>query len=80
MAKINSLQTIGIVVVVVSLLVGGVGTIACIYKGFVALHSAQNAGIGSVGDLLRNALFFTVGGIVGCVAGIVLLTVGRAKN
>ena len=80
MAKITTLRKVGIAVVLLSLLVGGLGTITCIYLSFTELQANENAGIGAVGDQLAHAVLFTAGGIVGCVVGLVLLIVGRSKS
>ncbi|PYT01324.1 MAG: hypothetical protein DMF63_00285 [Acidobacteria bacterium] len=80
MAKITTLQKIGIALLVLSPLIGITGAAASIYQSFSALEAAENAGIGSVGGLLANALVFTAGGLVGCFVGLVLFIVGRAKN
>jgi len=80
MAKITTLQKLGIAVLVVSPVVGLLGAVISVYSSFAALHGAKNSGIGAVGDHIRNALLFTVGGIIGCLIGLVLFFVGRAKN
>ena len=80
MAKITKLQKFGITVLVLSPVIGLLGTVASIYLSFSALDVAENSGIGAVGDHIRNALLFTVGGIIGCLIGLVLFFVGRAKN
>ena len=72
--------TSDIAVLVFSALIGMIGTVASIYLSFSALDVAENSGIGAVGDHIRNALLFTVGGIIGCLIGLVLFFVGRAKN
>jgi len=80
MAKLTTLQKFGIALLVVSPLVGFLGTVASILLSFSALETAENSGIGAVGDNIRNALLFTGGGIVGSLIGLVTFIVGRPKT
>ena len=80
MANFTTLQKIGIGLLIVSPLVGAIGSVGSIFSSFAALHTSANAGIGSVGGLLTNAILFTVGGIIGTVTGLVLFIVGRSKS
>jgi len=43
------------------------------------LEAAENAGIGPVGDSLRNAMLFTVGGLFGSAIRLLLIILGRSK-
>ena len=79
MAKITTIQKLGIVVLVVSIAGGLIGTILSIYLSFTALETAENAGIGAVGDKITNALFFSFGGIVGSGIGLLMFILGRSK-
>jgi len=80
MAKITNLQKLGITVLVLSPVIGLLGTVASIYLSFSALQTSENAGIGSVGSLLGNAILFTAGGLIGTIAGLILVIFGRSKN
>ena len=77
---ISKKQKIGVAVIVSSLVLGMGGTVWSIFSAFEALATAENAGIGAVGDPIRNALVFTVGGLVGTVIGVLLLIFGRANS
>lgn len=77
---ISSKQKFGVVVIVLSLVLGMGGTVWSIFAAFDGLATAENAGIGSVGDSIRNALVFTVGGLVGTIIGALMLIFGRAKS
>jgi len=79
MAKISGVQKIGIVVLILSFLIGIIGTVWSIYSSFGALDAAEFGGIGPVSDQIKNALWFSAGGFVGCVAGALLIVLGRAK-
>ena len=80
MAKLTTLQKLGIALIVVSPVVGLLGTVTSIYLSFSALAVAENSGIGAVGSEMTNALLFTVGGLVGSLIGLVMLIVGRPKK
>jgi len=73
-------QKTGLILIVASIVIGGVGTVWNVYGSFDALATAENAGIGAVGDSIRNALIFTVGGLVGAIGGALLLIFGRSKS
>ncbi|MGQ0540479.1 MAG: hypothetical protein ACT4O9_01355 [Blastocatellia bacterium] len=77
MSAFTKLQKIGLVVLIGSMLIAFGGTISNIYESFAGLAIAENAGIGPVGDSIRNALIFTVLGIFGLIAGIWMLIFGR---
>ena len=78
--SLTKTQKTGLIIIVASLVVGLVGTVWNIYGSFDALATAENAGIGAVGDSIRNALFFTAGGLVGMIVGGFLLIFGRSKS
>ncbi len=80
MAKTTALQKLGIGFIVLSPLVGLVGTAWSIYLSFTALETAETAGIGPVGDQIRNALMFSAGGIMGSALGLALFVLGRSKT
>ena len=81
MAKITTLQKLGIALLLISPLVGVLGTVISIYLSFSALDAAnQNAGIGAVGNQITRALLFSAAGVVGCLIGLVMLIVGRRKK
>ena len=80
MAKITTLQKLGIAVLVVSPVVGLLGAVISVYSSFVALHRAENSGIGAVGNEIAHAMLFLIGGVIGCVVGLVLFIMGRSKN
>ena len=73
-------QNVGLAVIVLSILIGAVGTAWSIYSSFAALDAAEFAGIGPVGDWIRNALVFSIGGFVGMLIGTLLLIFGRTQN
>lgn len=77
MSAFTKLQKVGLVVLIGSLLIGFGGMVWSIYGSFVALATAENAGIGSVGDSIQNALIFTILGIIGAIAGALMLILGR---
>jgi len=80
MAKITGLQKIGIVVLLLSFLIGMIGTVLSIYSSFSALDAAELRGIGPVGDQIKNALWFSLGGVVGCIVGALMIVFGRSKS
>ena len=79
MAKITTLQKLGIAVLVVSPVVGLLCAVISVYSSFAALHT-KNSGIGAVGNDIAHAIFFLVGGLIGCLVGFVLFIAGRPKN
>jgi biopolymer transport protein ExbB/TolQ len=79
MARMTATQKAGLAVLVLSPVVGLAGTAWSIYSSFAALESAENAGIGSVGDEIGKAVVFTVGGLVGSAIGLMLIILGRSK-
>lgn len=79
MPRITRSQKIGIVVLVLSFLIGSIGAAFSVYSSFAALDAAELGGIGPVGDQIKNALSFSLGGVGGCVVGAVLIVFGRPK-
>lgn len=73
-------QKLGIVLTLSSLLVGMAGTVLSIYQSFGAFELAENAGMGPIGDSLRNALIFTAVGLAGPIVGGLMLIFGRSKS
>ena len=80
MAKMTTVQKLGIVVMLVSIPGGLIGTVLSIYLSFTALESAENTGIGPVSDHIANALLFTAGGLVGSGIGLLMFILGRSKT
>ncbi len=80
MAELTTLQKLGMGLIALSPLVGLVGTAVYIYLSFAAMETAENAGIGAVGEHIRNALLFSAGGIIGSTIGLVLFILGRSKT
>ncbi len=67
-------------VIILSVFVGIAGTAWNIYSSYDALPSAETHGIGAIGDSIRNALFFSAGGLVAVFIGVILLVLGQAKK
>ena len=80
MAKITTLQKLGIAVLVVSPVVGLLCAVISVYSSFAALYGAKNSGMGAIGNDIAHAILFLAGGIIGCVVGLVLFVMGRSKN
>lgn len=80
MARMTAMQKAGLAVLLLSPVVGLAGTAWSIYSSFSALESAENAGIGRVGDEIRNALLYTLGGLIGSVVGMLMVWFGRSKS
>ena len=80
MAGLTGIQKAGTVIVVFSFLIGAIMTIWSVYSSFTALDTAEVDGIGRVGDRIRNALWFSAGGLIGCVAGVLLVIFGKARR
>jgi hypothetical protein len=82
MAKITKLQKFGITVLVLSPVIGLLGTVASIYsKIFPRYRGRKNAGIGSVGSLLgkcRSCLRLAVSSRT--IAGLILVIFGRSQK
>ena len=77
---LNSKQKTGMIVILASLVIGILGTVWNIYGSFEALQTAENTGIGAVGDSIRNALLFSAAGLVGAIVGAFLMTFGRSRG
>ncbi len=69
----------GVVLLIVSILIGLSGTIWGIFSSFDALRFNENAGIGAVGDGIRNALVSTIVSIIGSAIGVIIIIVGAIK-
>jgi len=80
MKAITKLQLIGVLLFVIFILGGIIGTFYGIYSSFGALDSAEHGGIGPVGDGLRTAIIFAIVAIVGSVIGIILFVVGTINR
>lgn len=71
----------GIIIFIVSLLAGVLGTVWGVYDSFDALKTSEGAaGIDAVGAGIRNALLWNIFGITGAVVGIILIVIGAVKN
>ncbi|HLA94103.1 MAG TPA: MotA/TolQ/ExbB proton channel family protein [Pyrinomonadaceae bacterium] len=79
MKGLTKLQLAGVILIIGSLLFGLGGTAWSVYGSFAALETAENTGIGPVGDHIRNALIFTVAGLVGAVSGVLIIIFGRRR-
>jgi biopolymer transport protein ExbB/TolQ len=77
MTRTTTLQKLGIAILVLSIVVGLIGTIWSIYLSFAAVETAESMGIGAVGDWVRYAVFFTAGGLIGAGIGLALFILGR---
>lgn len=77
MSAFTKLQKVGLILLLGSLLIGFGRTVRSIYGSFAALETAENAGIGPVGDSIQNALVFTAIGLVGVITGVLMLIFGR---
>lgn len=77
---ISRTQKIGLAIIILSLVIGTGGTGLSVYGAFFALETAEFTGLGPVTDSIRNALIFTIGGLVGSVIGALMLIFGRAKS
>lgn len=80
MKYLSKLQTIGLFIAVISLLLGMGGTVFSIYGSFDALDAAESSGIGRVRDEIRNAIYFTGVGLLGAVLGGILIIGGRRRS
>lgn len=78
--KINRRQLAGIVLFAGFSFIGFFGAFFGVYSSFAALEGAESAGIGAVGDGIRNALVSTVIGLAGSIVGVVLFVVGTVKR
>ena len=78
--KLTKVQKAGILVIVLSLVIGVLGTIWNIYVSFERLENAEGSGIGPVGDAIRNSLFFSAGVLVMILIGAVLVILGRPRK
>ncbi|HSK74125.1 MAG TPA: MotA/TolQ/ExbB proton channel family protein [Pyrinomonadaceae bacterium] len=68
----------GAVLFLGSIVVGILGTVWGIYSSFKVLGNSE-AGIGSVGAGIENALIFTVFAIIGSIVGMILMIIGGIK-
>lgn len=69
----------GIVIFLVSILIGVAGIAQGILRSLVALDQAENAGIGAVSSGIERALLFNLISLIGSVLGIVLIVIGAVK-
>ncbi len=69
----------GIIVFVLSIVVGFGGTIWEINGSFGALKGSESAEIGQVGAGIKNAVLFTVISLIGSITGVFLIGVGIVK-
>ena len=80
MKSIAKLTIVGILLVILSPIIGLVGTVWSIFGSFDALVQNESAGIGAVGGQLQKALIFTVCGIIGMTIGILMVIVGLRNS
>jgi biopolymer transport protein ExbB/TolQ len=70
----------GIIIFIVSILVGILGTVWGIYNSFDALKTNEGAsGIGEVGAGLENAVFASAFSLIGSLIGLILIVIGGVK-
>lgn len=79
MKSLSRITLVGIVLVTLCPLVGLAGTIWGIYHSFGAMVTNESAGIGAVGGGIWYALIFTICGLLGAFAGILLIVFGIRK-
>jgi biopolymer transport protein ExbB/TolQ len=79
MKSLSQTTRLGIVLVTLSPLVGLAGTIWSIYRSFGALATNESSGSGAVGAEILKALFFTICGLLGAFAGILLIVRGTRR-
>lgn len=76
----SKLRNISLAVIALSLLLGVIGCVGGLFWSFHALESAENQGIGPVGDGLTIALASLDVGGVGVIAGGGLLIYSAVKR
>ncbi|MFN0138760.1 MAG: MotA/TolQ/ExbB proton channel family protein [Pyrinomonadaceae bacterium] len=76
MKSLSRKTLIGIVLVILSPLVGIAGAIWSVYRSFEAMERNESAGIGAVGGEILSALIFTIAGIIGTIVGVLLIVFG----
>ena len=69
----------GIIVSVVSPLIGLAGAGWKIYGSFISLGKNESAGIGAIGADIQGALIFSIIGIVGALVGIGMVIYAGVK-
>lgn len=80
MRSFARITVLGIVLVILSPLVGIIGTVWSIYGSFQALERNESAGIGAVGGMIFFALIFTICGILGVLIGAVMIIIGTRRT
>ena len=78
--KINKLLLVGAVVFILSVIVGFIGTGYGVLSSFLALRTAESAGIERVGDGIGSAMVFTVVSILGSTIGLVMMAAGAIAS
>ncbi len=71
---------LGLGLIIVSIALGFAGIFWGVYSSFDALKMNESAGIGAVGADIYIALICSIGGIVGAIAGTLILIFGRARS
>lgn len=82
MKSLSRITLLGIVLVILSPLVGIAGAVWSVYRSFEATVWNKSAGIGAVGVEILSALIFTIAGIIGAIVGLLLIVFGirRARQ
>ena len=78
--KSPKLISIGLVLLMVSILVGLGGTVWGIYRSFGSMVTNESAGIGAVGAGIFEALIFSIVGLIGFLAGVALIIVSLVRS
>ena len=79
MRALSKITVLGIVLVILSPLVGIAGTVWSIYGSFDALAKSEGAGIGSVGAQIQLAIVFSIAGILGTIIGVLIIIIGMRR-
>ncbi|MBK8465228.1 MAG: MotA/TolQ/ExbB proton channel family protein [Chloracidobacterium sp.] len=69
----------GVIIFLLSILLGIIGTLWNIYGSFDALEKTESAGIGAVGDGIARALIFTIVSLAGCAVGFGMMIYAGVK-
>lgn len=78
--KDRKLIPTGLVLLIVSVVVGLLGTVWGISRSFGSMVTNESAGIGAVGGGIFEALIFSIVGIIGFLAGLALIIVSLVRS
>ena len=78
--KSRKLISIGLVLLIVSVAVGLLGTVWGMSRSFGSKVTNESAGIGAVGGGIFEALIFSIVGIIGFLAGVALIIVSLVRS